>query len=163
MKEHEEVQEETRPVTKRILLVDDDPGVREMLGRVLESEHYGVTYARSGREAAAKFASDPPDLVLLDLHMPERDGWSAFRFMSAAKPMLPTIIITARPNQYQQAVVLGVDALMEKPLNLPILLEAIKALLTEPEAARTQRLTAPHFRTSLLNHPHQAPETGEHP
>jgi DNA-binding response OmpR family regulator len=142
---------------KRILLVDDDPGVLETLGRVLESEQYEVIRAKTGNEAARLFVSTSPDMVLLDLNMPERDGWSACRFISAAEPMLPIIIITARPNQYQQAVALGVDALMEKPLNLPILLGAIRDLLAEPEAARRRRLTDPQFKTVLLNHRTSSP------
>src|ERR1035438_9233521 len=113
-----------RPVLKKILLVDDDPGVREMLGRVLQAENYEVIPAQNGNEAAAKFLARQPDLVLLDLNMPLRDGWSAFRFMNAAQPVLPVIIITARSDQYAQADEMRVDALMEKPLNLPVLLTA---------------------------------------
>ena len=137
--------------SKRILLADDDPGVREMLGRVLQSEHYDVILAKTGREAAAKFIADPPDLVLLDLNMPDRDGWTAFRQMNLSHPMLPVIVITARPNQYSQAVDLGVDALMEKPLNLPVLLQAIRELLDETEPERMRRLINPDFKTSFLN------------
>lgn len=140
-----------RPM-KQILLADDDPGVREMLGRVLESEHYTVTYAKSGREASTRFVNDPPDLVLLDLNMPDQDGWAAFRQMNVAHPMLPVIVITARPNQYPQAADLGVDGLMEKPLNIEILLQAIRELLNETEAERVRRLTDPEFKTIFLNY-----------
>lgn len=136
--------------TKRILLADDDPGVREILGRVLETEDYRVTLAKTGREAAAKFATNPPDLVLLDLNMPDGDGWAAFRWMDRTRPLVPVIIITARPNQYQKAADLGVDALMEKPLDLRVLLEAIKALLAETESERVRRLTNPGFKTGFL-------------
>jgi two-component system, cell cycle response regulator DivK len=136
---------------KRILLADDDPGIREMLGKVLESERYEVILAKNGNEAATKSVASEPDLVLLDLNMPERDGWSAFRFLDTAHPLIPVIIITARPNQSTHAEELGVDALMEKPLNLPVLLEAIEDLLAETEAERTSRLTNPEFKTALLN------------
>jgi DNA-binding response OmpR family regulator len=142
---------ETVRSNKRILLADDDPGVREMLGRVLASENYDVLYAKNGREASTKFIADPPDLVLLDLNMPDRDGWTAFRMMNVAQPMLPVIVITARPNQYPQAADLGVDGLMEKPLNLPVLLRAIRDLLAETDAERTRRLTDPEFKTVFLN------------
>jgi DNA-binding response OmpR family regulator len=157
--EREPSREETRRVTKRILLADDDPGIRELLGRVLESEHYGVTFAKTGREAAAKFVSDPPDLVLLDLNMPDKDGWAAFRLMDAAHTLIPIIVITARPNQHPQAVQLGVDAFMEKPLNLPVLLEVIQKLLAETDAERTRRLTDPDFKTASLYYLPQRPET----
>ena len=152
--------QQTSGETKRILLVDDDPGVRELLGRVLESEHYRVTYAKTGNEAAAKFVSSTPDLVLLDLNMPIRDGWSAFRLMNAAHPLLPVIVITARPNQYQQAVDFGVDALMEKPLDLPVLLGAMKEFLAETEAERTRRLNNPEFKTAYLSRATRASGNG---
>lgn len=142
----------TGQALKKILLADDDPGVREMLGQVLEAEHYEVIRAKDGNEAGAKFVNREPDIVLLDLNMSERDGWSAFRFMEVVHPLLPVIIITARSNQYAQAEKLGIDALMEKPLNLPVLLEAIKRLLVETEAERTRRLTNPQFKTVFLNH-----------
>jgi two-component system cell cycle response regulator DivK len=122
-----------------------------MLGRVLESEHYEVIPARNGNEAGARFVANDPDLVLLDLNMPERDGWSAFRFIHAARPLLPIIIITARPNQAAVAEGLRVDALMEKPLNLPVLLEAIEVLVAETEAERTRRQANPDFKTARLS------------
>ena len=149
-RQHPRISPETARATRTILLADDDPGIREMLGRVLESEHYEVILARDGNEAGARFVAGEPDLVLLDLNMPERDGWSAFRFMEAFRPLIPFIIITARPSQYPKAEELGVDALMEKPLNLPVLLDAIKKLLAETDGERMHRLTRPDFKTALL-------------
>ena len=77
-------------MTKKILLADDDASVRETLGRVLELEHYEVVLAGSGREAAAKFRADPPDLVLLDLDMPDQNGWEAFDAMCRVAPGCPS-------------------------------------------------------------------------
>jgi len=135
----------------KILLADDDAGVRETLGRVLKSEDYEVVLAKTGREAAAKFVADLPDLVLLDLNMPDRDGWEAFALMEHSRPLVPVIVITARPQQYQHAAELGIDALMEKPLDLPLLLVTIGDLLAESEAERVQRLTNPGFKTFYFN------------
>jgi len=137
---------------KRILLADDDAAVSEMLGRVLESEQYDVVAAKTGRTAAMKFLADPPDLVLLDLNMPDTDGWEAFEMMNIAHPLVPIIVITAKPQQYEHAAELGVDGLMEKPLNLPLLLAAIADFLAESETDRMRRLTHPDFKTMLLNH-----------
>jgi len=137
---------------KRILLADDDAAVREMLGRVLESEQYDVVAAKTGGAATTKFLADPPDLVLLDLNMPDKDGWQAFDLMSNAHPFVPVIVITARPQQYEHAVERGVDALMEKPLNLPLLLATMADLLAETETDRMRRLIQPDFKTKLLNH-----------
>lgn len=142
---------ETTRATKTILLADDDPGVREMLGRVLLAENFQVVTAGTGEETAHRFAAVEPDLVLLDLNMPEGDGWSAFRFINSAQPMTPVIVITARPNQYPRASEFGVDAIMEKPLNLPILLDTIKKLLAETGGERTRRLTRRDFKPVLLS------------
>jgi DNA-binding response OmpR family regulator len=137
----------------KILLADDEADVREMLGRVLESEHYDVVLARTGRETAAKFIADVPDLVLLDLNMPDRDGWDAFDLMNQTHPFVPVIVITARPQQYEHAAELGIDALMEKPLDLPLLLATIADLLAESETECVQRLTDPGFKTAYLSQP----------
>ena len=107
--------------------------------------------AKTGREAAAKFIAEVPDLVLLDLNMPDKDGWDAFDLMNRTHPLVPTIIITARPQQYQRAADLGVDALMEKPLDLPLLLGTIASLLAESDPERVRRLTSPDYRTIFLN------------
>src|SRR5215813_5540097 len=121
---------------KKILLADDDNAVRESLGRVLESENYEVLLARTGREAVRHFTAGPPDLVLLDLNMPDKDGWEAFDLMEKMHPLVPTIIITARPHQHQRANGVGIDALMEKPLDLRLLLDTIKQLLDESDEQR---------------------------
>jgi len=136
---------------KKILLADDDVSVRQMLGRVLISEQYDVAFAATGREAAAKFIADLPDLVLLDLNMPDRDGWDAFDLMYQTHPSVPVIIITAMSRQHGRAADLGVDALMEKPLDIPLLLETIRSYLTESEAQRVRRLTRPDFKTAFLD------------
>jgi len=140
-------------VKKRILLVDDDPGIRELLGRVLESEHYEVALAGTGREAVAQFAAHPPDLVLLDLNMPDLDGWGAIDRITRTHPYTSVIVITARPKQYEQAVGMAVDALMEKPLDLPVLLDAIASLMAESETERVSRLSNPSFKTHFLKSP----------
>jgi CheY-like chemotaxis protein len=135
---------------KRILLIDDDPGIREMLGRVLESEEYEVALAGTGLEAVAKFAVSPPDLVLLDLNMPDLDGWETIDRITRTHPYTAVIVITARPRQYERAVEMAVDALMEKPLELPVLLEAIARLTAESEAERVARLSDAGFKTRFL-------------
>jgi len=139
------------PQSKSILVADDDASVRQMLSRVLESEQYTVLRAQTGREAAVMFLSAPPDLVLLDLNMPDRDGWEALQLINAVNPMIPVIIITAQPSQYEQGSRVGADALMEKPLHLSLLLGTIHKFLTESEAERMHRLNNPHFKTLYLS------------
>jgi CheY-like chemotaxis protein len=134
----------------RILIADDDSVVRGSLAAVLESEGYVVDEARNGIEAVASAIENLPDLVLLDLNMPHWDGWTAFSQLDRVTPLLPVIVITARPNQYEKAVRLGVDAFMEKPLNIPILMGAVKRLTREDQRRHVRRITNPTFVTQLL-------------
>jgi len=140
----------SNPLHNRILVADDDSLVRGSLAAVLESEGYVVDEARNGVEAVTRAIGQLPDLVLLDLNMPHWDGWTAFSQLDRVTPLLPVIVITARPNQYERAVRLGVDAFMEKPLNIPILVRAIKRLTSEDETRHVRRITNPAFVTRLL-------------
>jgi CheY-like chemotaxis protein len=140
-----------RTVHNRVLIADDDASVRGSLAAVLESEGYVVDEARNGIEAVTRAIQNAPDLVLLDLNMPHCDGWNAFSQLDWVTPLLPVIVITARPNQYQEAVRLGVDGFMEKPLNIPILVRAVKRFTSGDESRQVRRITGPAFVTRLLD------------
>ena len=129
---------------KTLLLVDDDPSVRQMVGRVLAGEGYVVLSAASGPEALGMAAANQIDLVLLDLNLPGQSGWDTFERLTSQNPFLAVIVITARPNQLFTALAAGVGALLEKPLDFPKLLKTVSALLAEPAAARLARLTGRH-------------------
>jgi CheY-like chemotaxis protein len=138
----------------RVLIADDDARVRGSLAAVLESEGFVVDEAQNGIETVTLAIQRSPDLVLLDLNMPHCDGWTAFNQLERVAPLVPVIVITARPNQYKEAVRLGVDAFMEKPLNMLPLVQAIKSLASEDESARVRRVTDPAFVTQLLDATH---------
>lgn len=125
---------------KRILLTDDDPGVRGSLSAVLVSEGYVVIPASDGQQALELAASTEVDLVLLDLNMPRMNGWDTFERLTAEHPLLPVIIVTARPNQLFTAVGAGVGALLEKPMDIPVLLRTIQRLLAESVETRLARI-----------------------
>jgi CheY-like chemotaxis protein len=145
------VQLKKPPATRtRILIADDDALVRGSLAAVLELEGFTVDEAENGIEAVAHAVHNFPDLILLDLNMPKMDGWIAFSKIDHVRPLVPVIVITARPNQYKEAVRLGVDAFMEKPLDFPVLVRAIRKLANEPEKQLTQRITDRNFVTWLL-------------
>jgi DNA-binding response OmpR family regulator len=124
----------------RILLVDDDPAIRAMLARLLTEERYFVLTAANGQEALDLALTTGLDLVLLDLNLPMKSGWDVFERLTAERPDLPVIIITARPNQLFTAVGAGAGALMEKPLDFPKLLQTIRVLLDKPVETRLARL-----------------------
>ena len=125
---------------KRLLLVDDDPAVRESLANVLVGENYEVVPATNGLEAIEIASKIALDLVLLDLNLPKKNGWDTFEILARQNPRTPVVIITARANQLFPALASGVGALMEKPLDLPKLLQTITNLLNEPVESRLARL-----------------------
>ena len=125
---------------KNILVVDDDPSVRAMLTRALAKEGYQVQSAADGAEALRSANATPPDLVLLDVKLREESGWDVFRRFIRKWPLLPVVIITARPNQLFTALAAGVGALLEKPLHVPRLLLTISRLLRESVETRVARL-----------------------
>lgn len=132
---------------KRILLVDDDPTVRESLNEVLVGEGYVVISAENGQQALDLASQSSVDLVLLDLNMPVKNGWDTFEHLSREHPLVPIIIVTARANQLFTALNAGAGALLEKPMDIPTLLHTIKDLLAEPAEKRLARLAgrAPEF------------------
>jgi DNA-binding response OmpR family regulator len=134
---------------KCILLADDDPGVRESLAAVLKSDGHAVLPARDGAEAIQLAAGNPVDLVLLDLNMPVKNGWDAFERLTAMNPLVPIIILTARPNQLFTALGAGVGALVEKPPDIPRLLQTVHALLAESAEVRLARMAG---RSSVFHY-----------
>lgn len=122
-----------------VLIADDDVAVRTLLGRFLESEGFNVVFASNGRQAISEFLIMPYDLLLLDLMMPGADGWEVFNALSKLHPMMPIIIMTALPHQQEHAERAGVDALLEKPLDLPFLLQTIQQVLARDKPVRAAR------------------------
>lgn len=129
---------ESRPL---ILVVDDDVAVRESLAEVLRLERYAVTMASDGRDAVREFMQGPPDLILLDINMPQMNGWDAYQIVTQMYPFVAVIVITARPDQTQRASELGVDTLLEKPFQIPELISTITRLLSSPRKHREARIS----------------------
>ena len=125
---------------KRILVVDDDPTVRDSLNDLLVSEGYRILPAENGQQALDLARKSSIDLVLLDLNMPVKNGWDTFEQLTREHPLIPIIIATARPNQLFMAISAGVGALMEKPMDIPMLLRTIEKLLAESTEQRLARL-----------------------
>jgi two-component system, response regulator PdtaR len=146
---------EARPVPDRILVVDDDPSVREMLTRVLAGEGYVVLGVKDGAAALRTAVAAKINLVLLDLKMPGKSGWDTFERLTTENPLLAVVVITALPNQLFTAKAAGVGALLEKPLNFPELLQIISRLLSESAESRLARLAG-----NLAFFRHVQPERG---
>lgn len=122
------------------MVLDDDEQIRQSLQKLLRSEGYDVALAAEGVEALEALDRATIDLLLLDLNLPNEGGWDIFEQITSTNPLLPIIIITGRNKQSQLAVAAGVGALMEKPLDVPLLLKTITELLMESPEKRLKRL-----------------------
>jgi CheY-like chemotaxis protein len=115
----------------RILVVEDDPGLRDVLAEVLSERGYEVTCAPDGRAAldVLGVARPPPSVILLDLAMPVMDGWT-FRAEQQRDPRLasiPTIVLSASLGaDSREAEELAADAMLSKPFDLDRLVEAVE-------------------------------------
>ena len=130
--------------------MDDDAQIRESLGKLMRAEGYEVAMAANGQEGVELFDTKRIDLVLLDINLPGNGGWEVFGALTSTNPFLPIIIITGRENQQDLATLAGVDALMEKPLNLPLLLKIIAELIAEEAETHLQRLAGRRLDTLYL-------------
>jgi adenylate cyclase len=133
-------------MSAKILVVDDTPRNVKLLADVLAVKGYNVATAASGREALEKIAAEPPDLVLLDVVMPEMSGYDVCRNIrdNAATEMLPVIMVTALdPGEERiKGIEAGADDFLSKPINQAELLARVKSLLRIKELHDTVQLQA---------------------
>ena len=129
-----------------VLIADDDRGIRESLGKLLRRANYDVTFAAHGGQVLELTLNEHFDLLLLDLNMPQMDGWDALDHLATMKPTLPIIVITAQPNQREWVATGGAHALLEKPLDLALLLKTIEDFLREPPVLQPERTTGKRER-----------------
>jgi CheY-like chemotaxis protein len=114
---------------RAILVVDDDPTIRETLAVVLETEGYPVTTASNGLEALHFFERDRPSLVILDMHMPVLDGPGLVHALHARGFDPPILVVTATMREANQvARQLGAEAALPKPFELPAILTLVEQL-----------------------------------
>jgi two-component system, OmpR family, response regulator len=128
---------------KRVLVVEDDPSIRDTLAFNLKKEGYVVTVAHDGVEALAKAREVQPDLVLLDLMLPELSGLEVCRVLRQERDV-PIIMLTAKESELDKVVglQLGADDYITKPFSLRELFARMTAVLRRTEQspqARTER------------------------
>lgn len=125
---------------KRVLVADDDTSVRESLKKVLQDSGYDVLLAENGEVAVQRITEEKIDLVLLDLEMPKMDGWDVFEGLRARCSSLPVIMITGLAAELETRLIPGLDALIEKPIEVSTLLRKIEQLLREDPINREAKL-----------------------
>ena len=123
-----------------ILVVDDDTAILDMIAQVLIEEEYDVLTASDGRTAITLAHQELPRLILLDLMMPEMNGWQVIdelRTSPQTRP-IPILLLSARREMSRTADELGVTAYLEKPFDLDDLLERVRHILTLATAPPSQ-------------------------
>jgi CheY-like chemotaxis protein len=122
-----------------ILLVEDNPENREMLGRRLTRRGYRLSFAVDGEQAVALTRSERPDIVLMDLSLPIIDGWEATRQIKAdpAFAAIPIIALTAHAMEgdRERAIAAGADDYDTKPVDLERLIGKIEAIAGNADVA----------------------------
>jgi DNA-binding response OmpR family regulator len=113
------------------LLVDDNPQMLDPLRTRLQALGYRTTVAHNGELAVAAFLHDRPNIVVLDVTMPEMNGYQACREMKKIAPDVPVIILTAKSDPADKfwAFQSGTDVFLNKPIDPEILVKEIAALV----------------------------------
>ena len=115
----------------RVLCIDDEPGVIELMSLILRSQNIQVDGAGSGKDGLEALRENPPDAVLLDIMMPEMDGWEVYKQIRADDDLkhIPVIIVTARNSSFEEVIArerAGVNDYITKPFVPNQVRESIK-------------------------------------
>ena len=130
-----------REDAERLLVVDDEATVRELLAATLRFAGFRVTSAATAADAIASATADPPDLVLLDVMLPDMDGFEVIRRLREHRT--PVLFLTARDRQADKVtgLSLGADDYVTKPFDLEELIARIRAILRRTSGHREGVLT----------------------
>ncbi len=137
-----------------ILLVEDDPSIREITKLGLQDAGFAVDTAADGDEALIRFRHDQPDLVVLDVMLPKRDGLEVCRTIRS-ESAVPVVMLTARSDAIDVVVGLesGADDYVTKPFEMPILVARIRAALRRAQLMDpAETLTIGELRIDVPGH-----------
>ena len=146
--------------TEKIMVVDDDTNICELLKLYLEKEGYTVSIANTGMQAVKMFAEHQPDLMLLDVMMPELDGWHVCREVRKYSNK-PIIMLTAKGETFDKVLglELGADDYITKPFDTKEVLARIKAVLrrtsggsTASENSQIKQVSYDNLTVNLTNY-----------
>ncbi len=116
-------------MSKKILIVEDDGNIRELLRLYLEREGYEITEAENGEEGVAQWRKVNPDMILLDVMMPVMDGWEVCKIIRA-ESKVPIIILTAKGETFDKVngLEMGADDYIVKPLDMREVVARVRAV-----------------------------------
>jgi DNA-binding NarL/FixJ family response regulator len=130
------------PVSKRLLIVDDEPNLLLAVAACLKAENYEVSTARSGREALVHLAESIPDLIVSDIRMPGMDGYQLARQLrgSPRTALVPIIFLTAKDETADriEGFRAGIDAYLTKPFEPDELIAVVNGILNRVERTHSQ-------------------------
>jgi len=139
----------------RILLVDDDPNISQLVNLYLTKEGFEVSACMSGTEALRSFKASPPNLMLLDVMLPGMDGWSVLREIRKFSN-IPIIMITAKDETFDKVLglELGADDYIVKPFEMKELTARIKAVIRryQPADAPDKELSFPGLSINISHY-----------
>jgi DNA-binding response OmpR family regulator len=149
------------PMSTRILIVEDDPDIAQLVARYLDKAGFTTEIASTGREALQVVVVRPPDLLVLDLMLPHVDGLEVCRMLrsGAATAALPIIMLTARAEESERIVglELGADDYLAKPFSPGELVARVRALMR-----RAQRGAAPSQELKMFRYGPLVIDTDRH-
>ena len=125
---------------KRVICIEDDPGIIDLIKMILVRKGFQVIGAVGGREGLEAIEREAPDLILLDLMMPDMDGWEVYHQIKASETMrkIPVIIITAKAQSIDKVLALHiakVDDYLTKPFGPQELLDSIDKVFANNKAS----------------------------
>jgi DNA-binding NtrC family response regulator len=126
----------------KILVIDDDQGILRLLDTLLRRKGYDVVLAESGRKGLELFRREHPDVIVLDLKMPEMDGLTVLQQVRGLKFGQPVIIFTgaSTPETEQQVRALGVTEIVGKEVSLDRLEDSLKRLLSPQTLSQAREI-----------------------
>lgn len=129
-------------MSKRLLVIDDEPNLLRAVAACLRAEGYDVVTARSGREALVKLAASVPDLILSDIRMPGMDGYQLASHIRGSQrtALVPIVFLTAKDETADriEGFRSGVDAYLTKPFEPDELIAVIKSILSRVERTHAE-------------------------
>lgn len=150
------IRKEWYKMTNKVLIVDDDENIVELIRLYLEKEGFETVTANNGVKAVELFKSEAPSIVILDVMMPEMDGWQVCREIRRVSN-IPIIMLTAKGETFDKVLglELGADDYMVKPFETKELTARVKAVLRRSETKETsaeKELVFPKLTINLSNY-----------
>ena len=152
-----------KPTEAKLLVVDDEPNIRELLSTSLRFAGFEVVAAANGREALAAVEADEPDLAVLDVMLPDMDGFTITRKLRAAGRHFPVLFLTARDDTSDKVtgLTVGGDDYVTKPFSLDEVVARIRAVLRRTASGEEENATIAVADLELDDDAHEVRRAGE--